>query len=61
LEIFGLSIIAIGGLLLVLMLLFQVLTGSKKLTVNFRYHRINGYAILIVGLFHAFLGIAGEL
>jgi len=51
----GKPLILWGGMVLGLMILVQVL-GAKKLP--FDTHRLLGYAILLLALGHAFLGLA---
>lgn len=55
--IFGLPFFGWEGILLYLMLIFQVLTGSRILKVNFKYHRIMGWSILILAFLHGFLAL----
>lgn len=55
--IFGLPIFGWLGILLFLMIIFQVLTGAGLLKVNFKYHRINGWLILLLALLHGFLAL----
>ncbi len=45
------------GITLFLMIIFQVLTGSRILKVNFKYHRINGWLILSLAFLHGFLAL----
>lgn len=52
-----LPIFAWGGMVLGLMVIFQVLVGAKVLKVDFRYHRINGFLILAGGLIHGTLAL----
>lgn len=51
-----LPVFAWVGVVLWALTIAQVLTGRRILKVNFRYHRVNGYAILVLGLLH---GVAG--
>ena len=55
--IFGLPSFGWAGILLFLMIIFQVLTGRGILKVNFRYHRINGWLILALAAIHGFLAL----
>jgi len=45
------------GFLLFIQVVFQMLTGKRVLKVNFRYHRINGALILLVGIAHGIMGV----
>lgn len=40
------------GIILFLAILFQILVAKKILPVPFRWHRIVGYAILVLALIH---------
>ncbi|MDP3998483.1 MAG: hypothetical protein Q8P89_02610 [bacterium] len=55
--ILGLPFFGWEGIALYLMLIFQVLTGSRILKVNFKYHRINGWLILTLAFLHGFLAL----
>ncbi len=52
-----LPIFAWGGIVLFFMTLFQVLQGVRIIKVDSKYHRINGYLILIFGMIHGLLGL----
>jgi len=45
------------GLVLLLLLAFQILTGKRWVKVPFAYHRKNGWLMAIVALVHAFWGL----
>lgn len=54
---FGLPIFGWLGILLYLMLTFQILTGKRILKIDFKYHRINGALIFILALVHGLLAL----
>lgn len=45
------------GLLLLLMVAFQVGTGKRWIKVPFTYHRKNGWAMAAAAVLHAFWGL----
>lgn len=45
------------GILLLLMLGFQLGTGKRWIRVPFAYHRKNGWAMAVVAALHAFWGL----
>ncbi|HRY13742.1 MAG TPA: hypothetical protein P5309_09235 [Syntrophomonadaceae bacterium] len=45
------------GLLLLLMLAFQLGTGKRWIRVPFVYHRRNGWVMAIIAALHAFWGL----
>ena len=49
-------LIAAGGLTLLTLIVIQILLGLHKININFKYHRLIAFAILILGLIH---GVAG--
>lgn len=55
--IFGLPGFGWLGILLFLLIIFQVLTGKRILKVNFKYHRIGGGIIFLLALAHGFLAL----
>ncbi len=57
----GLPLAAWGGLVILLVLVFQTLNGLKVVKVPFRCHKATGIALLVLGLFHAVLGIGTYL
>jgi hypothetical protein len=44
------------GLLLALLVVLQVLLGTRLLKLPFVAHRVNGFVILAVALVHGFIG-----
>lgn len=46
------------GLVLAILLTFQILSGARKIKVPFVWHRRNGYLMGVVALVHAFLGLS---
>ena len=60
-TLFGISIFAALGLLLFLMITFQVLTGRRIIKVNIKYHRYTGHAILILAVCKLLLWVLEEL
>lgn len=55
--IFGLPLPILGGILLLLLTIFQVLNGLKIIKVPFRIHKITGLVILFLGVLHAIGGL----
>lgn len=55
--ILGFPLFGLLGILLLILLTFQILTGKRILKVDFKYHRINGRLIYILALIHAFLAM----
>lgn len=55
--IFGQPIHLWFGIVLFLMLLFQVLIAKKVVPVPFKWHRVLGYVILASAFFHGLAGI----
>lgn len=45
------------GIILFLLVVFQVLTAKKILKVPFKAHRITGYVILIIAIIHGIIAI----
>ena len=43
------------GILLFLLIIFQILVAKKILPVPFRWHRIMGYVILLLAMIHGLL------
>jgi len=54
--IFGIPLHIWLGMLLFLLVLFQVGTGSGLLKVPFVWHRRSGYTILVIALIHGSIG-----
>lgn len=55
--IFGLPLFAWGGMLLFILVVGQVLSGSRIIKTPLKLHKINGLVILILGLLHGLAGI----
>ncbi len=55
---FGTPVYAWLGLLLAVMTGFQIGTGRRWIKLDFKFHRVNGILIGIVGAIHAFFAIA---
>jgi len=45
------------GIILFLLIVFQILVAKKILKVPFKAHRIGGYIILLIALIHAVIAI----
>jgi hypothetical protein len=45
-----------GGILLAVLVIFQVLVGTRVIKLPFAWHRVNGFVILVLVLAHGFLG-----
>jgi hypothetical protein len=45
-------------LVVLIQIVFQVLTGSRRIKLPFVFHRINGYLILVLGLIHGIMAIS---
>lgn len=43
------------GILLLLMIIFQIAVAKRILKVPFKWHRIVGYLVLFVALLHGFI------
>lgn len=43
------------GILLVILIIFQILVAKKILPVPFVWHRIAGFSILVLALIHGFI------
>jgi hypothetical protein len=56
-SIFGVSVILIGGIVNMLLILFQVLGGLKVIKVPFKVHKWAGITLLITAAAHATLAI----
>lgn len=50
--IFGLPLHFWLGVALFILIVFQVLTGRRIIKLSFKWHRINGYTILVVAAIH---------
>lgn len=56
-SVFGKPINIWEGILLLVLLTFQILSGLRVIKVPFKYHRANGITIFAIALTHAFFGI----
>ena len=45
------------GLILILLLTFQILSGKRIIKIPFSFHRHNAILIVVVALVHAFFGL----
>lgn len=45
------------GILLFILLLFQIAVAKKILRVPFKWHRVTGYIILVLAAIHGFIGV----
>lgn len=45
------------GLLLFLLIVFQILVAKRIVSIPFRWHRIMGYVILLIALIHGSIAI----
>ena len=54
---FGKPLILWLGLVLLILLGFQILSGARMIKVPFKLHRINGYLLGAVAAVHALIGI----
>jgi hypothetical protein len=55
--IWGLSLPIWGGIVLFLLIVFQILNGMRMIKVPLKTHKIFAFIILLFGIFHAILGI----
>lgn len=55
--IFGQPIHLWFGIVMFLMLVLQVLIAKKLVPIPFKWHRVQGYLILIFAFFHGLVGI----
>ena len=46
-----------GGILLIVLLTLQVLSGKRLIKLPFSFHKRNAYLIVLVAAVHAFLGL----
>ena len=44
------------GILLFLLIIFQVATAKRIIKVPFKWHRFMGYVILLLAIIHGFIG-----
>lgn len=57
----GISIILVLGVVNMVLLLFQLLSGLRIITVPFGLHRKTGIALFCVAVVHGSLGLIAEL
>ncbi len=55
--IFGLSLPIWGGILLFMLIAFQIVNGLGLIKVPQKIHIITAFIILVLGIFHAALGL----
>ena len=55
--ILGLPLFAWGGILLFILTLGQVLGGLKIIKTPYKWHKINGIVILVLGIIHGLAAI----
>ena len=60
-EFLGLGIFAWVGILILVLVAFQFLTGKRIIKVGFKYHRYNGILILGIGFLKGLFGILIQL
>lgn len=51
--IIGLPLPILGGILLFILIVFQILTGLKKIKLSLKWHRWIAFAILLLAVLHA--------
>jgi hypothetical protein len=57
----GLSMTTWGGMLLVILIVFQILNGKRIIKVPPACHKVTAIAILVLALIHALVGIGTAL
>jgi hypothetical protein len=45
------------GIILFLCIVFQILVAKKVIRINFKWHRVTGYVILVLAVIHGLIGI----
>lgn len=60
-SVFGISIIMILGIINLLLLIFQLLSGLHFIQVRIGLHKKTGITLFITGLLHGILGILANL
>ncbi len=45
------------GIILFLLVIFQIVVAKRILKVPFKWHRIGGYVILLLAILHGFIAI----
>jgi len=56
-KIFGLSFFAWGGVFLLILTVFQVLSGLRIIKFNPKFHKWIGLAVLVGGIIHGALAM----
>lgn len=56
----GVSIILIGGMINLILLLFQLLSGLRYIKVPFGVHRKTGIILVFSAIIHAILGFIAQ-
>jgi hypothetical protein len=56
----GVSIIMIGGIINMIIILFQLLTGLRYVKVPFRVHRNTGIILVFCAIIHGMLGFLAQ-
>ncbi|ADU65441.1 hypothetical protein LGV61_03520 [Desulfurispirillum indicum] len=57
----GISIILLLGILILALLAFQLLSGTRRIKVPFGLHRQVGFVIMALAMIHGFLAIMANL
>ncbi len=60
LIVFGNPIYVWGGILTLLLLIWQVLGGRRIVKINFKQHKWDGIIILVMACFHGFLAFSAN-
>jgi hypothetical protein len=60
-SIFGISIIMILGMINLLLLIFQFLSGMGIIQVKLGVHKKTGITLLVTGVLHGILGILANI
>jgi hypothetical protein len=55
--IFGLPLHLWLGIILIALIVFQIAVAKKILHVPFKWHRVGGYILLLLGIIHGLIGI----
>jgi len=60
-SVFGVSIILLLGIINLLLLIFQLLSGLHLIQVKLGVHKKTGITLFITGILHGLLGILANL
>jgi hypothetical protein len=60
-SIFGISIIMILGMINLLLLIFQFLSGMRIIQIKLGVHKKTGVTLLVTGVLHGILGILANI